>query len=147
MPTRPPAVTGVVVYAKDKERVAEFYRRTLTLDVEASEPGFTLLVGYGIEVSVVRIPPADAAQDDLTTPPTLRESTPLKPSFLVPSFETVRTEALACGGGLQPMTAAWSWRGSQHLDGHDPEGNIVQFRRSEAVPPDRGPQAPGSRAP
>lgn len=132
MSDRSPALTSVVVYAKDRDRVAEFYRRTLGLEVEASEPGFTLLAGRGLEVTVVRMPPDIAAQTVVATPPQPREDTALKPSFMVTSFEAVRTEALACGGSLRPLQAAWSWRGMQHLDGHDPEGNIVQFRRREA---------------
>lgn len=34
---------GVVIYAKDKDKVAEFYRLTLALKVEVAELDFTLL--------------------------------------------------------------------------------------------------------
>jgi hypothetical protein len=97
VPTKPheagrPVALAVVVYAKDENRVAEFYRRTPSLEVSE------------------------------------REDTAVKASFLVDSFEAVREAAAATGGGLGPLEAAWTWRGSVHLDGHDHEGNVVQFR-------------------
>ncbi|MBI5720322.1 MAG: hypothetical protein HZC37_21820 [Burkholderiales bacterium] len=123
------AHAAVVVYAKDKDRVAEFYRRTLGLTVAEWEDRFSILTGNGVEVSVIRAPEAVVHQLTIATPPALREDTPVKASFLVASFESVREAAAATGGGLKPPEAAWSWRGAVHLDGHDPEGNVVQFRR------------------
>jgi len=102
----------------------------LALQVREWEDGFSVLAGAGIEISVIRMPVGLAAMVEITSPPQLREDTPLKPSFLVPSFEAVREAAEATGGGLKPAAAEWSWRGCAHLDGHDPEGNIVQFRRA-----------------
>lgn len=131
-PTAPragPAATTVVVYAKDKDRVAEFYRQALALQLSEWEEGFSVLTGHGIEISVVRMPEAAARQVTIAAPPVRREDTPLKASFLVPGFEAVREAAAATGGALGPAEAEWSWRGCVHLDGHDPEGNIVQFRR------------------
>lgn len=122
------AHAAVIVYAKDKDRVAEFYRQTLGLEVAEWEDSFTILTGRGLEVSVIRAPEALARQITIATPPALREDTPVKASFLVASFELVREAAAATGGGLKPPEAAWSWRGAVHLDGHDPEGNVVQFR-------------------
>jgi hypothetical protein len=42
--------------------------------------------------------------------------------------EGLRAAATATGGGLDPLESAWSWRGMLHLNGFDPEGNVVQFR-------------------
>lgn len=129
MTTSPPPATTVVIYAKDKDRVAEFYRQTLALQLAEWEEGFSVLTGPGVEVSIVRMPEALARQVTIASPPEPREDTPLKASFLVPNFEAVRAAAAATGGTLKPPEAAWTWRGCVHLDGHDPEGNVVQFRR------------------
>lgn len=129
MTTSPPPATTVVIYAKDKDRVAEFYRQTLALQLAEWEEGFSVLTGPGVEVSIVRMPEALARQVTIASPPEPREDTPLKASFLVPGFEAVRAAAAATGGTLKPPEAAWTWRGCVHLDGHDPEGNVVQFRR------------------
>lgn len=127
-----PVATSAVIYAKNKDTVAEFYRSTLSLTVEEADAGFTLLTGPGIELSVVQIPEQIARTFSVASPPEVRESTPLKCSFLVSSFEAVRQAAARTGGSLKPLEAAWSWRGALHLDGNDPEGNVVQFRRSHA---------------
>jgi catechol-2,3-dioxygenase len=119
---------SVVVYAKDMTKVAEFYRRTLGVSSIEEAGGFILLAGNGVEISVVRIPEKVAATIVIARPPEVRETTPLKFSFLVPHLETVRAAAIATGGGLEPLDSAWSWRGMLHLDGFDPEGNVVQFR-------------------
>jgi len=130
--TQPLAPVSVIIYAKDKDRVAEFYRQTLALAVKEEDPSFTLLREGDLEVSVVRIPDAIASTFTVSVPPELRESTPLKASFLVQDFEAVRAAAVRTGGSLRPSEGAWSWRGALHLDGCDPEGNVVQFRRSDA---------------
>jgi len=130
MAQRPrPAATAVVVYAKDKDRVAEFYRQALSLQLSEWEDGFSVLTGRGLEVSVVRMPEALARHLEIASPPARREDTPIKASFLVPGFDAVREAAAATGGALGPPGAEWTWRGCVHLDGHDPEGNVVQFRR------------------
>ena len=86
------------------------------------------VVVYGVELSVVRIPEQLASTIVIANPPVVRESTPVKLSFLVPRLDAVRAAATATGGGLDPLDSAWSWRGMLHLDGFDPEGNVVQFR-------------------
>lgn len=56
----------------------------------------------------------------------------------------VRRSAVARGVELavvrvgEDVATAWSWRGQIHLDGHDPEGNPMQYRAVEAqgVPQD-----------
>ena len=65
----------------------------------------------------------------IASPPDVREETPFKPSFLVPSLEAVRAAAAAAAGQLKPAGSEWRFRGYVHLDGWDPEGNVVQFRQ------------------
>ena len=122
------AGTCVVVYAKDIAKVAEFYRQTLNAVSVEETSGFIVLARNALELSVVRIPHEIAETIIIASPPVLREETPVKCSFLVPDFDAVRAAAIATGGGLGPLESAWSWRGLLHLDGFDPEGNVVQFR-------------------
>ncbi len=65
---------------------------------------------------------------NISVPPVVRDGTPIKCSFWVENLQHVKTEAEAAGGATKPVSAAWRWRGQLHLDGHDPEGNVVQFR-------------------
>ncbi|HEY2346490.1 MAG TPA: VOC family protein [Xanthomonadaceae bacterium] len=131
MTSTPTAAVLTIVYAKDIARVAAFYRGTLSLPVLEEEAGFIVLGRDGLEIAIVRMSADAAARNEIASPPRRREQTPIKPSFLVDDFERVRAEAIAAGGDAKPLAAAWSWRGQLHLDGHDPEGNVVQFRRRE----------------
>jgi len=127
----PPLAASSVVYAKDMDRVAAFYQRTLGLKELEDGPGFVVLGHGAVEVSIVRIPDAIARSIHIATPPAPREETPVKCSFLVDDLERVREAAEATGGSLRPGADAWHWRGQLHLDGLDPEGNVVQFRQRE----------------
>ena len=122
-----------MVYAKNKARVAAFYRQTLGLKVVESERSHDLLRGQGVEVVVHAIPRRIAAGIRITRPPEPRGETPLKPTFVVDSLAAVRAAAQRTGGCLKPDDDAWRHRGHTVLDGWDPEGNIVQFRQ-----PDKG---------
>lgn len=127
--TGTPLAATSVVYAKDMARVAAFYQRTLGLAEREKEPGFIVLGSGAVEISIVRIPETIARSIDIATPPEPREDTPIKCSFLVDDLERVHAEAVAAGGGTRAIAEAWRWRGQLHLDGHDPEGNLVQFRQ------------------
>ena len=128
MQPTPPMLVSTVVYAKDIQRVAEFYKRTLALSVLEGEPGFIVLGNDDIEIAIVKIPTAIAQSIQIEMPPRTREETPVKCSYLVSDFDLVRAEALATVGSMKPVETAWHWRGQLHLDGCDPEGNVVQFR-------------------
>jgi len=134
-PTRmiDPTPALIVIYAQDVARVSAFYRDTLLRPLVAQEAEFAVVGDAAFEVAVVRMPDALAAANPLETPPRVRTETPLKPSFLVDDLVRVAAAASAAGGGTRPGDAAWRWRGQLHLDGHDPEGNPVQFRVREPV--------------
>jgi hypothetical protein len=119
------------VYAKDIRRVADFYRRTLSL-VTIEEADLVVVGSADVEVAVVEIPEPLARTIQVSRPPAVRERTPIKCSFLVDDLVRVHAEAIACGGGTEPLATAWRWRGQLHLDGYDPEGNVVQFRTRDA---------------
>lgn len=126
------AQQGLVVFAKDKERVSAFYQATLSLHAEESEPSHDLLRGGGYEVVVHAIPGKYASAITIARPAVPREDTPFKPTFIVADLEVVRAAAVATGGYLKPAEKAWHFRGCTVLDGWDPEGNIVQFKQRDA---------------
>ena len=124
------ATTAVIIFAKSLKKVSAFYRQTLGLAVAEEASSHVLLQGLGIELVIHAIPRKIAAQITITTPPAVREATPIKPAFLVADLEAVRAAAIATGGFLKPADGAWHIRGALVLDGWDPEGNVVQFRQS-----------------
>lgn len=123
-----PIQQGLVVFAKNKKKISAFYRQTLGLKAIEEKPSHDLLQGPGIEIVIHTIPRQYAADIQITRPPQVREDTALKPSFVVPDLAAVRAAALATGGWLKPPEQAWQIRGATVLDGHDPEGNVVQFK-------------------
>lgn len=125
----PPASAGFVIYAKDVEVLAEFYRSVLTLEVVDRHSTFVLLQGGAVEIVVVQIPENIVATIELTKPPTVRTGTAIKPMFTVQSLIDVRSRVFGHGGTLQPPEAAWKFRGAIVLDGCDREGNVIQFRQ------------------
>jgi hypothetical protein len=120
---------SVVVFAKEKTRLAAFYLQTLGLTTVESEPSHDVLRGPGIELVVHAIPEQYAAGIAITTPPERREAAAFKPAFLVQDLEAVRRAAVATGGFLEPRERAWPMGSAVVLDGWDPEGNVVQFRQ------------------
>jgi predicted enzyme related to lactoylglutathione lyase len=123
---------GVVVFAKNKKRVSAFYRETLSLLAEESEPSHDLLRGGGYEVVVHAIPRKYSAGIRIARPVAPREDMPFKPTFVVANLEAVRAAAVRTGGYLKPAEGAWHFRGCTVLDGWDPEGNVVQFKQRDA---------------
>lgn len=128
---RPMLQLGLVVFAKNKKRVSAFYQKTLGLDVVESEKSHDLLQGNGYEIVIHTIPRKHSVDITITKPPVPREQIPLKPTFVVRDLAEVRHAAESTGGYLKPESGAWHIRGHVVLDGWDPEGNIVQFKRAE----------------
>lgn len=120
---------GLVIFAKNPSTVSAFYQQTLGLALIEDASSHHLLAGGGLELVIHAIPPAYAAEIEISRPPQLREDTPIKPAFWVADLDAVRVAAEACGGGLNPASKTWQIRGAAVLDGWDPEGNVVQFKQ------------------
>jgi predicted enzyme related to lactoylglutathione lyase len=123
---------GVVLFAKNKKRVSAFYQECLGLQAVESEPSHDLLRGDTYEIVVHAIPRKVAAGIVITAPPVPRTQAVFKPTFVVRSLAKVRVAAEKTGGCLKPESGAWHFRGCTVLDGHDPEGNQVQFKQRDA---------------
>ena len=123
---------GAVLYVVDLPRAVEFYRVTTNWSVQAQESGFATLESPSAQgstvLTLVRIPDEIAADIFISDPPQRREETPIKLSFAVADIATVRGLALTVGGFVDPADLEWTFGSIRVCDGHDPEGNVVQFR-------------------
>ena len=106
-----------------------FTARRLALSVVEETPDFLLFGDGTVEIVVIRLRDSLSSRIPLSTPPALRENVAVKCSFEVADLAQASAAATAAGGGTKPLASAWLWRGERHLDGHDPEGNVVQFRQ------------------
>lgn len=121
---------GVVIYARDLDRLAAFYAKVFGLDEVQREPGFAVFERDTFQFVVVAVPPQVAARIAIADPPRRRVDTPVKPVFVVRGIETVRGAVAELGGRLDPAAEAWQFGTWRVLDGHDPEGNVFQLRES-----------------
>lgn len=117
------------IYAKDLNRLADFYAALLDLTVIDREPGeFACLAPADavFELNVVAVPAAIAAQIVISDPPERREATPIKLSFVVSDLAATRKRARDLGGILDDAPTEWTWRGTSRCNGVDPEGNVFE---------------------
>lgn len=118
---------AAVIYAKDLERLVAFYA-ALGLEVDEIESDFAVLLGAGLELSIVQIPGPIAAQIAISTPPQARTKTPIKLAILVPSIDKSIEATQAFGGRIKEDAKRWQFRGHALQDAIDPEGNVYQLR-------------------
>jgi predicted enzyme related to lactoylglutathione lyase len=123
-------VAGAVIYAKDIERVSQFYSELADLPVVQQEPDYVLLESPNFQLSVVAIAPAIAAKITISSPPERRENTAIKLCLSVQSLIAAREVAVRLGGKLNGPEREWEFQGNMVCDAHDPEGNVLQVRVS-----------------
>ena len=121
-------LAAAVLYAKDISKVGDFYAKVACLQVTHEEQDHVVLESGAFQLVVVAVPPELGATIHVTKPPHRRESTAIKLVFPVDSLRAARHAAQSHGGQLNSPGREWLFQGSRVCDGHDPEGNVVQFR-------------------
>jgi predicted enzyme related to lactoylglutathione lyase len=127
-----PFHVGAVLYAKNLALVQAFYKAVLSLEVESAEKDHVVLASPRFQLVVLAVPERIAASIEIESPPRRRTDTPIKLAFEVTSIATAREVARIYGGELLPPERDWNFQGYRVCDGHDPEGNVVQFRQHES---------------
>ena len=123
-------LTGAVLYARDIDRLVEFYASVASIEPQTVEKGFATLGAGPTQFVIVRIPKRIADTIEIATPPEPREDTPLKLVFSVEDIARARERAAELGGAVNAMEREWEFEGARVCDGHDPEGNIFQLRQA-----------------
>lgn len=122
-----PAMAGVLVYAKDVERVSRFYERVLGATVVAADAEHRVLQAPQAQLLIHAIPAAYADPISITVPPVPREAQAFKPFFTVPSLEKAEAAAVEAGGVVHGTV--WPGPGLRVRNIADPEGNIIHVRQ------------------
>lgn len=125
--------SGAVLFAKDPQRVAAFYQELAGMKVTHSGTDVIVLESTAQQLIVHPIPPRIARGILISTPPKRRIQSAVKLVFAVKSIAAARAAASALGGELNPPERMFEARGFRACDGHDPEGNVVQFREPAGV--------------
>jgi len=128
---KPAAKPAAVIYAKHLATLSQFYQATtgLVLVMAQRADDHVVLASPAFELVLVAMPEAIAATVHIANPPERREDTPIKLVFAVDSLGRVRDLAARLGGELNPPEREWDFGGQRVCDGHDPEGNVLQFRQ------------------
>lgn len=119
---------GAVLFAKDVERVAQFYQAVVAMSVAHSEAGLIVLESESAQLIVHGIPKRIANAIEIVDPPKLRDQIAVKLVFPVVSIAQARAKAPIHGGLVQPKSKEFQARGFRACDGYDPEGNVIQVR-------------------
>jgi predicted enzyme related to lactoylglutathione lyase len=88
---------GAVLYAKDLDRLVEFYSSVAGIEPQGIEKGFAILESRASHFVILRIPKRIADTIEIATPPEPRENTPLKLVFGVEDIAHARERAAALG--------------------------------------------------
>jgi predicted enzyme related to lactoylglutathione lyase len=121
---------GAVLFARDLPRIAKFYAALVPMTVAFAESDLIVLESEHFQLVVHPIPQRIAKSIRITSPPARRTDVAIKLFFPVASLEEARAKARALGGELNPPDKEFEARGFRACDGHDPEGNVVQFREN-----------------
>ena len=121
---------GAVLYAKNLGLVSHFYQHVAGLDIVRVEKDHVVLVSKSMELIVLQVPAPLAQTIDVESPPKRRTDTPIKLVFPISSISEARVTAALHQGELDPPEHQWEFQGCLVCDGHDPEGNVIQFREN-----------------
>ncbi len=120
--------SGAVIFAKDLPRVASFYAGVAGFSIISSERELIVLESPHQQLVLHALPARIARTIEISAPPKRRADRAVKLVFAVASLAEVRVHAPALGGELNPQDKEFEARGFRACDGHDPEGNVIQFR-------------------
>ena len=123
-----PARAGLLVYAKELERLAAFYEALLLMSRIHGSAELIILQSPDIQLVVHAIPADIASTIDIEFPPVRREQTALKFFFTVGSIAIARATAAKLGGEV--FLEQWDGPGFRVCNACDPEGNIFQVREN-----------------
>ncbi len=123
-----PVAAGVLVYAKDLNRIAQFYVQVLGMAVQSQSADWVAMASPDLQLVVHQIPPGIAAHIRISAPPVRRADVALKFFATVPSIAAATAVVAALGG--QVFDDAWQGEGLRACNAMDCEGNVFQLRES-----------------
>lgn len=122
---------GAVLYAKDLERLIEFYIAIGGQRTDGKEGEFAVVTSSETEFILLQVPKEIAAQIVIDEPPSVRSATPVKPIFETLSIDSVLQILPTFGGRPVPGAKPWKFRHYMVQDVVDPEGNVIQLWQPE----------------
>jgi predicted enzyme related to lactoylglutathione lyase len=119
-------MSSLVVFSIDVPRLARFYEIVLGAEPLREASGDIRLINEREEVLVHSISKKMAKNVEITSPPSARDHSALKPVFDVVSLESALVDVEAAGGVV--TSRGFSVDGLTRRDVLDPDGNVLQLR-------------------
>lgn len=121
-----PAKAGALIYAKDLERLSNFYQTLLSMQLLSADAAHHVIESADFQLVIHAIPPHIADTFTIATPPVPREEQAIKLFFTVASLAHSEVVAASLGGAL--FGPEYAGPGFRVRNAYDPEGNILQVR-------------------
>lgn len=126
-----PARAGAMIYAKDIQRLADFYGALVAMTPIHQTTELVVLESADFQLVVHAMAEQFAANLVISSPPELRQSA-IRLFFTVPSLATARRHAADQGGSVGEEL--WQGPGFVMANAVDPEGNPFQLREPSLPP-------------
>lgn len=126
-----PARSGIFIYAKYLQPLADFYRQVIGMTVVTDSDEMVVLEHDGLQLVVHATPSDIAAHIEIQTPPVKRDNTAIKFFVAVPSIARARQQANDLGGAV--FEENWRGPGFSVCNAMDCEGNVFQVREFDSV--------------
>lgn len=126
-----PSLGTAFIFAKDAQRLAQFYERGFAFPVLARDPDWICFDAGGVEFGIHQIPQEIARGMELGEPPRERSAGAVKLSFVVDDFSAAKAKLEAAGARFRDP---WPWDGPAERDFIDLEGNVFRIRESGRAP-------------
>ena len=123
-----PAAAGVLIYAKDFYRLANFYEQVLRMQRLHTDEHIIVLESAALQLVVHAIPAEIATQVHVGAPPQRRADVALKFFVTVPAMAEAAVVAEELGG--QVFDERWKGPGFAVCNAMDCEGNVFQLREN-----------------
>lgn len=121
-----PARSGVLIYAKNIEKVSQFYSQVLPLKCVHADAEHQILHSGDVQLIIQAIPAHIADSIEIAAPPEPREEQAIKPFFTIENL--AEAERIVFDNGGSVCGPVWPGPGFNARNVCDPEGNIIHLR-------------------
>ncbi len=130
----PAPTPSAVLFVSDVRHVTDFYRGVFAMERIDGDADHEVLQLEGFQLVIHRLRGASEPLKDADGKVIVREDAYVKLCLPVLSIDGARSRAAELGGFVKPVAHEWEARGFRACDGHDPEGNVIQARKSTGLP-------------
>jgi catechol-2,3-dioxygenase len=116
------SAVSAVLFARDLNKVAGFYRDVLGMPCTAKDAQHAVLVCKHFDLIIHQLPPSET--EPAAAPLQRRHTAAIRLNFTIADIAQARRVAASLGGEVDDAPPAWAPPDARCRLGHDPEGNV-----------------------